>query len=161
MSHFNVTHYNDVIMSVMASQITSLTIVYSCVYLGVDQRKHQSSASLAFVWEIHRWAVNSPHKGPATWEMFPFDDVIMELDNVCWFELDEYWRKCDGLTSNIITPTKRIFLDSQMLSHPYHFGITTRGQLHMKNMSIYNYIKCLSIHIAVHSCHAAVHRARI
>ena len=55
-------HYNDFIMSAMASQITSLTIVYSTVYSGVDQRKHQSSASLAFVRGIHRWLVNSPHK---------------------------------------------------------------------------------------------------
>ena len=47
-------HYNDVIMSTMASQITSLTIVYSSVYSGGDQRKHQSSASLAFVRGIHR-----------------------------------------------------------------------------------------------------------
>ena len=47
-------HYNDVIMSMMASQITSLTIVYSTVYLGADQRKRQSSASLAFVQRIHR-----------------------------------------------------------------------------------------------------------
>ena len=44
---------NDVIMSVMASQITSLTIVYSTIYSGSDQRKHQSFASLAFVWGIH------------------------------------------------------------------------------------------------------------
>ena len=41
------THYNDVIMGMMASQITSLTIVYSTVYSDTDQRKHQSSASLA------------------------------------------------------------------------------------------------------------------
>ena len=65
-------------MGTMASQITSLTIVYSTVYLGADQSKHQSSASLAFVWGIHREPVNSPHKWPVTWEMFPFDDVIME-----------------------------------------------------------------------------------
>ena len=70
-------HYNDVIMGVMASQITSLTIVYSTVYLGADQRKDQSSASLAFVLGIHRWLVNSPHEGPVTRKMFPFDDVIM------------------------------------------------------------------------------------
>ena len=62
--------YNDVIMGVMASQITSLTIVYSIVYLGADQRKHQSSASLAFVWWIHRRPVNSLHKGPVTRKWF-------------------------------------------------------------------------------------------
>ena len=64
-------------MSAMVSQITSLTIVYSTVYSGADQRRHQSSASLAFVRGIHRWPVNSPHKGPVTRKMFPFDDVIV------------------------------------------------------------------------------------
>ena len=53
-------------MGAMASQITSLTIVYSTVYSGADQRKHQSSASLAFVRGIHRWPVNCPHKGPVS-----------------------------------------------------------------------------------------------
>ena len=64
-------------MSAMASQITSLTIVYSTVYKGIDQRKHQSSASLASERGIHRWLVNTSHKGPVTRKMFPFDDVIM------------------------------------------------------------------------------------
>ena len=64
-------------MGVMASQITSLTIVYSTFYSGTDQSKHQGSASLAFVWGIHRGPVDSPHKWPVTRKMFPFDDVIM------------------------------------------------------------------------------------
>ena len=68
-------------MTTMASQITSLTIVYSTVYSGADQRKHESSASLAFVWEIHRGLVNSPHKWLVTRKMFPFDDVIMHNPN--------------------------------------------------------------------------------
>ena len=46
--------YIDVIMTTMASQITSLAVVYSSVFLDADQRKHQSSASLAYVWGIHR-----------------------------------------------------------------------------------------------------------
>ena len=71
-------HYYDVIMGTIASQITSLTVVYSTIYSDVDQRKHQSSASLAFVRGIHRGPVNSPHKWPVTRKMFPFDDVIME-----------------------------------------------------------------------------------
>ena len=84
-------HYNDVIMGAMASQITSLTIVYSAVYSGADQRKHQSSVSLASVRGIHRWPMNSPHKGPVTRKMFPFDDVIMKSCSIndfryilCW-----------------------------------------------------------------------------
>ena len=64
-------------MGAMASQITSLTIVYPTVYSGADQRKHQSSALLALMRWIHRWPMNSPHKGPVTRKMFPFDDVIM------------------------------------------------------------------------------------
>ena len=74
---FMVDHYDDVIMGAIASQITSLTIVYSTVYSGADQSKHQSSASLAFVWGIHRGPVNSPHKWPVTRKVYPFDDVIM------------------------------------------------------------------------------------
>ena len=70
-------HYNDVIMNSMASQITSLAIVYSTVYSGAGQRKHQSSASLTFVRGIHRWPLNSPHKEPVTRKIIPFDDVIM------------------------------------------------------------------------------------
>ena len=70
-------HYGDVIMGEIASQVTSLTIVYSNFYSDADQRKHQSSASLAFVCGINRWPVNSPHNGPVTRKMFPFDDVIM------------------------------------------------------------------------------------
>ena len=70
-------HYNDVIMSTMASQITSASIVCSTIYSGADQRKHQSSASLAFVRGIHRSPVNSPHKSLVTRKMFPFDDVTM------------------------------------------------------------------------------------
>ena len=48
-------HYSDVIMIAMASQITSIKIVCSTIYLGTNQRKHQSSALLAFVREICRW----------------------------------------------------------------------------------------------------------
>ena len=71
--------YNDVTMSEMGSQITSFTIVYSTVYSDADQKRHQSSASLAFVGGIHRSPVNSPHKWPVTWKMLPFDDVVMSL----------------------------------------------------------------------------------
>ena len=70
-------YYNDVIMGTIASQITTVTIVYSTVYSDADERKHKSSASLAFVWGIHRGPVNSPHEWPVTRKMFPFDDVIM------------------------------------------------------------------------------------
>ena len=76
-SHLSCWHYSDVTMGSIAFQITSLTIIYSIVYSAADQRKHQSSASLAFVRGIHRGPENSPHKWPVTRKMFPFDDVIM------------------------------------------------------------------------------------
>ena len=81
-------------MGTMASQITSLTIVYSAVFnSGTDQRKYQSYASLAFVRGIHRWQVNSPHKGPVTRKMFLFDDVIMTLPVVLMLQPA---RMCDA-----------------------------------------------------------------
>ena len=92
-------HYSDVIMTTMASQITSLTVVYLImliVYSDADQRKHQSSARLAFVRGIHRSPVNSPHKGPVTGEMFPFDDVIM-MYAVC-----HVWRMAELVQSKFI-----------------------------------------------------------
>ena len=73
------SHHNDVIIGLIASLNISLTIVYSTVYSDADQRKHQSSASLAFVWGIHPGPVNSLHKWPVTRKMFPFDDVIIIL----------------------------------------------------------------------------------
>ena len=69
--------YCDVIMAAMASQITRLTTVYSIVHAGVEQGKHQRSASLAFVLGIHWWPVNSPQKWPVMRKMFPSDNVIM------------------------------------------------------------------------------------
>ena len=69
-SGYHTTHYTDVIMEAIASEVTSLTIVYSIVYSDTDQRKHQSTASLAFVRGIHRGPVNSPHKWPVTRKCF-------------------------------------------------------------------------------------------
>ena len=73
---FHYIHYSDNIIATV-SLITGVSIVWSTVCPGAEQRKHQSSASLAFVRAIHRWPVDSPHKGPVTQKMFPFDDVIM------------------------------------------------------------------------------------
>ena len=51
---------------------------HDCLSNGLFRRKSKkTSAALVFVWGIHRWPVNSPHKGPVTRKMFPYDDVIM------------------------------------------------------------------------------------
>ena len=105
-------------MSAMASLITSITSVYSTVHSGADQRKHQSSASLAFVRGIHRRPVNSPHKWPVTRKMFLFDNVIMsrhidERVTSLWFCFDvtslmTWW--CKGVFS--MTLLSRTMIDN-------------------------------------------------
>ena len=87
LDHYSAPHYSDVIMSAMASKITSVLIVYSTVCSGADQRKHKSSASLVCVRGIHRGPVNSPHKRPMTPKMFPFDDVILSLCCIAYTSL--------------------------------------------------------------------------
>ena len=65
-------------MTTMASQITSLTVVYSMVYSDADQRKHQSSPRH---WPLCGEITGTgefPAQRASYAEMFPFDDVIME-----------------------------------------------------------------------------------
>ena len=91
----SINRYRDVIMGAIASQITGVSIVYSIVCSGADQRKHQSTASLAFVRGIRRSPVNAPHKGPVTLKMFPFDDVIIwrrqsyDVDKPRWYQYEQ------------------------------------------------------------------------
>ena len=99
-------HYGDVIMGAIASQITSLAVVYSAVYSDADQRKHQSSASLAFVRGIHRRPVNSPHKWPVTRKIFPFDDVITNFTKVACI----YWRMINPLSPGRYSYTIKIII---------------------------------------------------
>ena len=64
-------HYSDVMMSAMVSQNTGVSICLLSCLSDADKRKHQSSASLAFVRGIHRWPVNSLHRRPVTRKMYP------------------------------------------------------------------------------------------
>ena len=82
-------NYSDIIMIVMVPPITGVSIVYPTICSGIDQRKHQSSASLAFVRGIHQWLVNCPQEGPVTWKMFPFDDIIMSLESSSFMHWDK------------------------------------------------------------------------
>ena len=134
-----VSHYGDVIMGAIASQITSLTIVYSTVYSDADQRKHQNSTSLAFVRGINRGPVNSPHKWPVTRKMFPFDDVIItgaRLDARTYTFAHPIWRTTNaagkqGAISPILPVFCKYYLcDAIMLIKlsmvwPWVTGITT------------------------------------
>ena len=108
-------------MSTVASQITSLTIVYSTVYSAADQRKHQSSASLSFVRGIYRGPVNSPHKWPVTRKMCPFDDVItLSRKTRCaeaWLIVG-LWREVTGLDF-----LWRFMVSQDMLQHSTRWPI--------------------------------------
>ena len=94
-----------VIMSAMASQITGVSMVCSAVCSGADQRKHQSSVSLAFVGGIHRWPVNSPHKGPVRRKGFhlitPSWIIISLLTN--FLLMDTLWML--SMPTHLISPT--------------------------------------------------------
>ena len=128
------SHYDDVIMSEIASQITSLTIVYSTVLSGAYQSKHQSSASLAFVWEIHRWPVNFPHKRPVTRKIFPFDDVIMQSSD------KEISQECNTFFSASTAPTDLSHI-SRHTSVPYptmHHFLTEMWTFLLQNGALWD-----------------------
>ena len=95
-------------MSAIAFQITSLTIVYSTVYSDADQIKHQSSASLAFVWGIHRdrWI---PAQIANNAEMSPFDDVVMLLE-AGWRIFNESANWVSIVWGNGLSPTRRLVI---------------------------------------------------
>ena len=93
-------HHSDVIIRAMASRITNVSIVYSTVCSGANQRKHQSSASLAFVRGIHWWPGYSPHKGSATRKMFQFDDVTMVSKRCPGDVLTLWWMQFSSIINN-------------------------------------------------------------
>ena len=79
--HNSCTHYADVIMTTMASQITSLTVVYSTLLFRRRSKKTSKLRVTVLCVGNSPGQVNSPHKGPVTRKMFPFDDVIMSLSS--------------------------------------------------------------------------------
>ena len=102
-----VWHCSDVIMGAMASQITRFSFVYSAVCSDSDQRKRQCSAPLVFVRGIHRWPVNSPHKGPVTRKIISFDDVIMTSPKVIFITHTMFGHSCNVFSFLGIYNTQR------------------------------------------------------
>ena len=136
-------------MGTIASQITSLTIVYSTVYSDADQRKHQSSAPLAFVRGIHRGPVNSPHKWPVTRKTFPFDDVIMSHGNNSSQANDisaEYIPRIDSYTQNPLCALLSFVRDMNLNTKPRlkwmpsstFFYTTLTNTWYLKNVAEHN-----------------------
>ena len=126
-------------MSTIGSQITSLTIVYWTVYSDADQRKHKSSASLAFVWRIHRGPMNSPHKWPVTRKVFPFDEVIMfksrALPSFC---SSVFGRLSISMTSEDITHGEPINSFAENLDYVWHANLWETGRSHRIMMTSSN-----------------------
>ena len=106
-------------MSAMLSQITSLTIVISTVYSGTDQRKPQSSMSLAFVWGIHQWLVNPPHKEPVTWKMLMTSSWMLRFHEDLFVECDAQFDRID-----IIWPRSAIEILIDHKTFDLYFEIT-------------------------------------
>ena len=110
-------------MSSIASQITSLTIVYSTGYSGADQRKHQSSASLAFAWGIHRDRWIPRTKG--------------QLRGKCFHLMTSSWRTSKTPNrADIITKTYRVLSVNRRLEQCGNAVIQRSGILAPDN-SIY------------------------
>ena len=140
-------HYSDNIRSTMASQITTFTTVYSTIHSGADQRKHQSSASMAFVRGIHWGPVNAPHTGPVTRKMFPLDDVIifernrsMTWDSNCFFDNKPHWTPLKGklnmcLWANYILRDPKLRRTSD--------GLTQFKQFQELNLKLSRYLPCI------------------
>ena len=122
-------------MGTMASQITTLTIVYSTLFSGADKRKYQSSASLALVRRIHRGPVISPHTWPMTRKMSPFDDVIMSQIILISFHPDS-----PIMITRLATPGS--------LSCVIHYIFPTRKNS-VARKTILRDIRCPTSHIAV------------
>ena len=121
-------HYDGVTMSATASRITSLTIVYSTVYSGADQRKHQGSASLAFVRGIQRGPVNSPHKWPVTWKCF-------HLMTSSWHNNHQVKSPTSHLFANISSQANNKEISKLHVTGPV-WGKSTYGQLILLTKSL-------------------------
>ena len=140
-------------MSAIASQITSITIVYWTVDSDADQRKHKSSASLGF------WAGNSPgtgefpHKWPVTRKIFPFDDIMWMLSHTAppmqfmsWstmtkFNLLEWFNICSvlhisGFSLSILCIILSFYFYFSISHH--HNSLYNKSQLNMFIFLIYD-----------------------
>ena len=151
------SHSNDVIEGTMVSLVTSLTTVCSTVYSGADQRQHQTSASLAFVWGNHRWPVNSPHKWPVTRKMFQFDDVITKnwshclcamnnsmvssqplLDYLWWFLLRgfTYWIACLNSFETFARQSNYCYMSSFLVNSSWGYVLNNNIWLHNEDLGL-------------------------
>ena len=132
-------HYGDVIMSTIVSQITSLTIVYSTVYSDADQRKYQSSASLAFVPGIHRWI-------PKYFHLMTSSKYILTrscLEMIAKLEMSSGWLPWSKTSFNVPSndhgshPDVSMIISSVSLMLSYMFLDSIDFDISLSNMTRY------------------------
>ena len=144
-THFLRSHYMDVIMSAMASQVTGAPIVYWTICSGADQRKHQSSASLAFVWGIHRSPMNSPHKckGPVKRKMFLwrlhalfslFSTVIQTLVTGYLYSITFIFDRCHR--SRAVEKPDEYEYDVKYLTYSFAYKVVVLSEINERSFSL-------------------------
>ena len=114
-------HYNDVIMGAMASQITSLTIGLLNRLFGRRSKKTSKHCVTGLWQRIQRWPVNSLHKWPVMWKMFPFDDIMQAAyfwDNYVYFSCS--------------TPKKKVLFTKEMTSDQWT-AVSSRNAYSLRN----------------------------
>ena len=130
-------HYGDVIMGALASQITRLAIVYSTVYSDADERKHQSSASLAFVWGIHRdrWIPRTKgqlrgkcfHLMTSSWYVWKYVPLIVAVrPSAKILKPYDFWCESNSMQISLCSHTKTNQLITKCL--PWHDGCRAKYQ---------------------------------
>ena len=125
-------------MTTMASQITSLTVVYSTVYSDADQRKHQSSTTLAFVWGIHRDRWIPRTKGQLRGKCF-------HLMTSSWGPVMRRAFMCSCRADSVFTPSQ---WEMALLCNDvsYWMGANLESALQPKILGVYHLIMVYQIH---------------
>ena len=133
----SIRHYIDVIMTTVASQITSLTVVYLIVYSDADQRKHESSASLAIVRGIHRdrWIPRTKGQWRGKWSHLMTSSCICNsviIDG--WRFPPDIWNKLFGFACRHF-PYGNVFLVSMRLV--WRRFKTQRPEQHGRHLAVF------------------------
>ena len=151
-------HYSDVIMSPTVSQITGVSIVYSTVCSGVDQRNHQSSASLAFVRGSHRSPVNSPHKVTVTRKMFHLvtsswiEKILRSVNNFKWTRILSFHATVNKLRYDNVRLTRVVHNGWAYLGRHYHILTCIKWQISYRQHFPLDFLErkfCMSMQISL------------
>ena len=101
-------------------QITGVSIVYSTVCSDADKKK-TSKLHVTGLCERNspRWLMKSPHKGPVTRKIFPFDDVIMDscLLHIISMKANEFC--CPACRTTLVATRFRVAVICPIIQVPH------------------------------------------